>query len=273
MKLSTIITEAPERPTKQQTQSRVSQDWDSLFGGPTNVPAARPQQTAPQQTQQPQDKGPGAEAMKTVSGERTRQRMGGVRPSNDMLNKLTQMDLDQEDVISNDQARMNAGIEEPRDPGTDVAVPQGPMNAVATAVNDDAGVIPEWHAVKHLPAYLIQGIRAIGRQVFAPFTSTPIEDIQVLANIGDGPNEQEELDAVLQYLKNHGKRSSEAELEFQERIPNYGAKVRMYMALGYTFMVVKDFAGNYIYAWPSKVGDGLGGEPPELADRSQRRIK
>ena len=99
--------------------------------------------------------------------------------------------------------------------------------------------------------------------MFQAFTTTPIEEIQVLANIGDGPNDQEELDAVLQYLKDAGHRDSEAELEFHERIPNYGAKVEIYKALNYTFMVVKDFAGNYIYAWPSADGDGLADKTPQ----------
>lgn len=256
MKLSNIlIHEAKERPTK--TQTKAAQDWDSLFGSSeTNLPSATPSQSAPSTGQQPT---PDRKPMGAVSGDRTRQRMSSVRPTDAIADKLSQMDLSGEDDISDHEAAVNAGLDPDQD-RTMPTVPRNEMSTISTAVVKSEGIVPEWHMVKHLPGYLIQGIRSIGRQVFRPFTTTPIEEIQVLANIGDGPNDQKELDAVMQYLKNNGERDSEAELEFHERIPNYGAKVKIYKALDYTFMVVKDFAGNYIYAWPTKDGDGLAGK-------------
>lgn len=259
MKLSHIhLTEAED---KRPTKTRTSTNWNSLFGGSKELPTQSTKQTISQQPSAPADEKP----MKAVSGDITRQRMSGVRPTADIASKLAQMDLSAEDEISNDQAAINAGLGQqtanvPVVQGTDIA-------QVSTAIEKSQGIVPEWHMVKHLPGYLASGIRSMGRAVFSAFTTTPIEEIQVLANVGDGPNEQEEIDAVFQYIHQHGQRDSEAELEFQERIPNYGAKVKIYKALGYTFMAVRDFAGSYIYAWPEKDGDGL-------SDRTQRpRLK
>ena len=274
MKLFDIITENDQQPKRQQQKTRSS--WDDLFGSTqkgqherqTQAPVPHKDQSASKQGQQ---KLPNSKPMGAVDANTTRQRMSGVRPSTDILNKLTQMDMSDEDSISDEQARINAGLTNGDDDDDDTEVSTEvrsdmPAN-VSTAMQVSTGITPEWHMVKNLPGYLASGIRAIGRQVFGPFTSTPIEEIQVLANLGEGPNTQQEIDAVLGYLKTEGEHNSDADIEFQRKIPNYGAKVKIYTALGYTFMVVKDFAGNYIYSWPTKDGDGLNAEP------KQRRLR
>lgn len=110
---------------------------------------------------------------------------------------------------------------------------------------------PKWHMVRNLPGYMSQGIRAIGRQVFSPFTTTRIEDIQVVANIGGGPNTKKEIDAVASFLVKFGTKINDASMEFQERIPGYRAEMKVYTFANYTFLIVKDHAGEYIYSWPS----------------------
>lgn len=274
MKIFDVITEAPQQPAPKPQRTRARSSWDDLFGSSqkgeqerqTQAPVPHKDQNVSKPGQQ---KIPDAKPMGTVDANKTRQRMAGVRPSSDILNKLTQMDMSDEDTISDEQARINAGLSNDDD-DTEVSTElrsDMPAN-VSTAMQVSSGIVPEWHMVKNLPGYLASAIRSIGRQVFAPFTSTPIEEIQVLANLGDGPNTQQEIDAVLGYLKTQGQHDSDAELEFQQKIPDYGAKVKIYTALGYTFMVVKDFAGNYIYSWPTKDGDGLGGKLS-----TQRRLK
>lgn len=275
MKLFDIITEAPQQPDPKPQKTRTRSSWDDLFGSlqkgeqerQTQAPVPHKDQNVGKPGQQ---KIPDAKPMGTVDANKTRQRMAGVRPSSDILNKLTQMDMSDEDTISDEQARINAGLSnDDDDDDTELSTEvrsDMPAN-VSNAMQVSAGLVPEWHMVKNLPGYLASAIRSIGRQVFAPFTSTPIEEIQVLANLGDGPNTQQEIDAVLGYLKTEGEHNSDADLEFQRKIPNYGAKVKIYTALGYTFMVVKDFAGNYIYSWPTKDGDGLSAEP------RQRRLR
>lgn len=119
-------------------------------------------------------------------------------------------------------------------------------------VGKQSSVEPEWHQVKNLPGYLKSQIRALGRQVFGSFTGTKIEDIQIIADVGgNGPNSLRELNAVAGWLKENGQRDTDGEINFQQSIPDYGADFEIYTAKNFTFMVVKDEYGNYIYSWPS----------------------
>jgi hypothetical protein len=123
---------------------------------------------------------------------------------------------------------------------------------INAALKAGGSITPEWHMVKNLPGYMSAGIRAIGRQVFSPFTKTKIEDIQVIANLNDsGPNSAGEINAVAKFLLDFGTKSTDASMEFQDRIPGYKADMKVYTFANYTFLLVKDHAGNYIYSWPS----------------------
>jgi len=116
-----------------------------------------------------------------------------------------------------------------------------------------APVEPEWHQVKELSADLKSAIRSIGRQIFGAFTNTRVEDIQVLASLGgQGPNSDRELDAVAKWLKSKGDRDMDGERNFKRSIPDYDAQFQIHSAKNFTFMVVKDEFGSYIYSWPSK---------------------
>jgi hypothetical protein len=110
---------------------------------------------------------------------------------------------------------------------------------------------PKWHQIKHLPGYLADGIRAMGRAVFAPVTDTPIEDIQVLSTLS---NDDVEVKAMATWLKRNGVRDDAMEMKFHEILPGYGADVQVWSAEGFKFIVVRDPMGHYIYG----VGEGRG---------------
>lgn len=157
------------------------------------------------------------------------------------------------DDITDEEAKRNAGISRLRKPSTSLAVIQK-LPATVSKDMQAAGLnCPKWIEVKHLPGYLSSAIRAMGRQVFKPFTNTPIEDIQVVANFNgsSGPHTLKEVQAVASWLQLYGERVTDAELKFTEVMPGYEANLRIYAADGYEFMVVKDFAGYYIYAYVS----------------------
>lgn len=133
-----------------------------------------------------------------------------------------------------------------------VPTPENLPAVISTSLRAAGMVTPEFHMVKHLPGYMSAGIRAIGRQVFSPFTKTPIEQISVIANLNNsGPNDASELRAVAGFLHKHGTRNSQVEMEFQEVIPGYKADVVFYSYANYAFLVVRDHAGHYIYSWPA----------------------
>jgi hypothetical protein len=107
----------------------------------------------------------------------------------------------------------------------------------------------------------------MGRQLFKMFTRTPIENVNVLADLGgQGPNEHQELNAVSARLRDRGRRLRQAEVSMRDLMPDYEAQISVFEADGYTFMLVKDFAGRYIYSWPSKdtIKSGQAAAPDEV---------
>jgi hypothetical protein len=169
----------------------------------------------------------------------------GMRHMLDLTRNLDQIDTSQELDLDQDT---EVGIPEPEPPTADnlpAVLQRGLMRG------DE--VQPEWHQVKNLPGYMSKPIRALGRQLFSMFTRTPIDTINVLADLsGQGPNEHQELNAVSARLRDRGRRLRQAEVSMRDLMPDYDAQISMFEADGYTFMLVKDFAGRYIYSWPSK---------------------
>ena len=168
-----------------------------------------------------------------------------------------------------------SGLEDeinPEDPTFDVDMlkPKEALlpSIMAAALRAAGKVDPTWHMVRNLPGYMNAGIRAIGRQVFTPFTSTKIENIQVIANLNNsGPNSESELRAVASFLLKHGTKQKHAEMEFQDRIPGYKAEMLVYTFANYTFLIVKDHAGHYVYSWPST------DNKTHLSDASLEKLK
>jgi hypothetical protein len=106
--------------------------------------------------------------------------------------------------------------------------PRNPQNLPAVLARDLIdpqrrgslpAVIPRWGEVRHLPGYLSTQIRALGRQVFTPFTDVPIENIHILAELdGRGPNTKTEIDAMAAWIRVNGVRDDEAEITISENL-------------------------------------------------------
>lgn len=178
---------------------------------------------------------------KKASAASTKSKTAAINMPNQAGDLMRNFDFDEPDIIPNST---------PNDVSTEV---KDSMPALISRELQAAGQVePEFHEVKNLPGYLSSGIRKMGRAVFAPFTNTPIEDILVLADLGgQGPNSKREINSVAGYLQNYGDRITDAELYFHEKIPGYNVDLKIYKAMGNTFMLVMDFAGSYIYSWPS----------------------
>jgi hypothetical protein len=210
--------------------------------------------------QRPADKAdePSGDKHRTASASTTARKMSNVKMHN--APEIHGDEVDTTDEIDDDEAAHRAGHRAHTTDGvrlepTTANLPAIISKAIAKLEKGVSRSHPadiEWHMVKHLPGYLQKVIRTVGRSVFKPFTRTPIEDIQVVAHVGGGPNSMGEVDMISKYVTQHGTRAKDAELFFHKVIPNYGAKVVIYNALGFTFMFVKDFAGSYIYSWPEK---------------------
>lgn len=143
------------------------------------------------------------------------------------------------------------------DPDPQMALDQPVTPATLPAVISNsmvaAGMItPEWHMVSNLPGYLQRPIRQLGRAVFNQYTDTPVEQIQVLADLnGSGPNDARELNALGKWVVDNGAPVTDGEIDFAGSMPGYKAQVKIFNVGDAQVMLVKDAMGNYAYAWPT----------------------
>lgn len=175
----------------------------------------------------------------------TRQRTANIRPDDEMRGWMN---------------RINpaAGQDEP-------ALPDAPENELIVRTASDVPAVisnairasgmesPEWHGVRDLPGFQDSNIRGMGRSVFGMFTSTPVEQIQTIANVqGQGPNTDSEMRAVAAWLRNNATDLGDIDIDHGMAIPGYKPDVKEYSANGVRFHVVRDPMGQYIYAYPDK---------------------
>lgn len=242
-------------PTDTPDLSAFQRGMDDQLQGTQNVPQKRDWASLPD--------------LKQSTAAATRQKTSSVTLPAEAGEKMSFLQsLGLEDEITDAEAAATAGVElqhgqrqhydvagaepEPEQPTTAVAVIQTLPDVVNKEIAKQFPVEPEWHQVKHLPGYLAAAIRAMGRQVFGTFTKTKIEDIQVVAAVGGGgPNSEAEMNAVAKWLRDNGERDTDGEMNFQRSIPDYGADFEIYTYDKFTFMIVQDDYGNYVYSWPS----------------------
>lgn len=241
----------------QTTTDTLNDVFDRAFQdqqfGTQNVPASKTK-TSPQTVDLPK-----------ASAQTTKQKLSKVSipaGSAKFFSQLSQLDAvdeltDEEaaaltDVVHEERITTTYGYCKPKRPCTDLAIIEKLPAILNKQIAAEGYISPEWHQVKNLPGYLQSPIRALGRQIFGTYTSTKLEDIQVLAYINkQGPNTDREINAVAGHVKNHGERYTTGEMEFQKSIEGYESEFTMFTYLGFTFMIVEDFAGQYIYVWPT----------------------
>ena len=74
------------------------------------------------------------------------------------------------------------------------------------------------------------------------------------------------------YLRDHGKDLGPGDVDFNQVMPGYQADTHMYSAGGIRWMLVKDFAGEYIYCWPET--DSVDYDPQKkLSQDSQKKLR
>lgn len=134
---------------------------------------------------------------------------------------------------------------------------------------------PKFKQVRESPAFFLNVVQATGREVFGPFTDIPIENINYMAHsrFADLGSTNTEVDMMANWIRRHGVRDDQAELEFMRGpMAGYAPNTTIWNTDGYTFMLVKDQAGNYIYAWPGGRGVHLGGNNvPKLESKISTR--
>jgi hypothetical protein len=172
-------------------------------------------------------------------------RMAQLAQNKDLIYQYT--DDEMTDLIPVDDEEEEEGV------GVTIEEPNTLPQEIRQDLRTHGDVTARFHSVENLPGYLDDAIRMMGQKVFASLTATPIDEINVLVNLGDqGPNEQRELNAVAGMVDTYGERRGDYEMKFDRILPGYEADIRVYEYKNQIFCLVKDFAGSYIYSWPAE---------------------
>ena len=255
-----------DEPRSSQTQFKEPEsdeiDWGSMFDEPESKPIAR---VEPPKSKDDFKAAPETPTLRKASAATTARATANITPTDQMRDMLSRINVP-DDAMANEP-------EMPGDVDHEVAVPEPPPPSgvparisTAIAASDPSAINPEWHQIKNLPGYMQRPIRAMGRASLGEFTDTPIEEISLIANLGgQGPNSDREVNGVASWLRANGKKIDSANMDFGATIPGYEAQTQVYATAGMRFLVVRDFAGGYIYAWPDTTNDQIaGGSKPKL---------
>lgn len=235
MKINEIIGEA-DKPTKTKDKSRID-DLGNMF-------KQKPDQPIVPTNDKDDDQQPEQPAFKRSSQSDTLRKTGNITPSDqmrDMLNRMRDIESDPDDP----------GYPQPTRDIVQRVTPETLPTVINNALSVDGVLNPDWHVVANLPGNMRQGIRTVGRRLFAAMTNTPTDNIVMIGNVmNQGPNTTREINAVANWLRNTGQEVSTGNIDFDNFIPGYSADIKMYDSNGARFLLVRDFAGQYIYTWP-----------------------
>jgi hypothetical protein len=229
------------RPTKDKEH-----DWD--FGDPFAAQPDQPLATRDPEQERSRDE-PQAPERRTASQRDTQRAAGRIEPNQrmrDLLGRMRDIEHDPDD----------AGYPDPEEPETLPAhrVTTANLPAIANDALAAAGVQnPDFHKVSNLPGNMKRAIRSLGKSLFGSMTSTPTDQIHMIGNLGgQGPNSTQEVNAVANWVRNHGDDLGDGNIDFDTTIPGYSADIRQYTAAGISWLLVRDEFGNYIYSWPEQ---------------------
>jgi hypothetical protein len=244
-----------ETKTKNKSKVNINPNLDA----PVDQPVANrtPDPTPPGETPAPELNKANKASTQRASQGLTTPRMA------DLLSRMRDIEPDADDEW--------AGFDEPETDtalSTEVNTDNLPAQA-DRALTADGVERPEWHKVSNLPGNMQRAIRTLGRQLFRSMTTTPTDDIWMIANLGgQGPNSSLEVNAVANWIRNHGRDLGPGDIDFDTSIPGYLADIRQYTAGGIRWLLVRDEFGNYIYSWPENTSVGHTNAPELGQDQS-----
>ena len=271
--------ERKRKPEDHQGSSKPTQDrpaapkFDIPQQGPDHLPAH-----APKQSNQDKPKGPAsAPELRRSSAANTRDRLGNITPGDEMRNWMNRIDRSQVPHDDEEDQRPQETENLPALVGHDVA-------RISHDLADTTNLNPEWHSLSNMPGFNDRAIRKIGGDIFKMFTRTRHADILTIANFQNSgnPNTEEELAAVIGWLRQNADELPESHLDYGHVIPGYGREVRVkeFRTDNTRFHVVKDPMGHYIYAYPEAdaVQHGGGEETHDefgapLLPQQQKRLR
>jgi hypothetical protein len=263
------LAEPPEPERKKTTRTKQKSKLDpNMFGPKIDQPVAKVDPLDDIKKNAGVGKDKPTVDIKKASQSDTLKATGKIAPTDDMRDMLSRMrDIDVDPDL--------AGYPDPEPPENLPSVDVNTRNlpAVAGQALQAAGVQnPDFHQVANLPGNMADQIRQLGKSLFGALTATPTKRIHVVANLGgQGPNTNQEVQAVAGFLKDHGDDLGPGNIDFDNVMPGYSAQTHMFNAAGIRWMLVKDFAGQYIYCWPEE--DSVDASPKLSNDNDYKQLR
>jgi hypothetical protein len=220
----------PEAQVKDKTDFDL--DWDTMFDEPVNHKVSTT--TAKKDKSVPD--------LKRASAAKTATATAHITPTDAMRDTLAKLD----------RSKFPAGTDDAEHIPEPPTTPQNLPSVISREIATTGGTVtPEWHTVSNLPGNVDRAIRMLGKRLFGAFTRTPTKDIIMIGNLGgSGPNTEEEVRSVANWVVKNGRLVDDAEIDFSDVMPGYKAQTRHYSTGSVRFQLVKDDHGTYIYAWP-----------------------
>jgi hypothetical protein len=187
-----------------------------------------------------------AKNLPVASKQGTQNKLKGMKPSNAMRDLMNRINPD----AGSGEGELEQTPDEMSNQMTIRSASDVP-SVISNSMKAAGMQTPEWHHINNLPGFRDRNVRGMGRQVFSMFTSTPIEQIQTMANVeGQGPNTDAEMRAVGAWLRDNAEDLGNIDVNHGMAIPGYKPDVKEYRLNGIRFHVVRDPMGQYIYAYP-----------------------
>ncbi len=103
-----------------------------------------------------------------------------------------------------------------------------------------------WIRIGDLPNQMLEMLRAMATEVFSTFTTTPIEQIHMVASAFSS---DEAVRKYMHWIVENGQKEDEMEFDFSQQLAGAKSKAQVWRVGDMQFCLVKDFMGTYVYAW------------------------
>lgn len=162
-----------------------------------------------------------------------------------------------------------ASVKEPEE-GVEEGDPKDTTEVAIYKVMDDIAPYEntiQWYPTSNLPGVSQGIVKMMGKQIFSHYTTSPMKDIYAIATL---VNPEERVAVMYNGLKKKGQFVADVRYDFEATMPGYVAEAKVYRYKGLEFLLVKDFAGYYIYAW-DKSSSLLSGGDAKAAKQLEKR--
>lgn len=151
--------------------------------------------------------------------------------------------MQHDDIEDEEDDEEESEYEDQSAESAEVAVYQAAGSLMANA--DDL----EWYPANQLPGMRDEMIDFMGKKIFQNYTSAPISNIYAASTLS---NPENDVARIYSGLQKKGREIMDLTYDFEQVMPGYSADAKIYSFKGLEFLLVKDFAGHYIYAWDKK---------------------